>query len=91
MFSYIFKGKTHTDFTEEYMKSLGMDSEQIESVIRQRNFELSQNHEKRQAAYREESDPLFLEWQYDGTPEAEKIWRDKVAEIKARYPLSIGN
>ncbi|GAB1102163.1 MAG: hypothetical protein WManBPW_07820 [Shewanella algae] len=89
MFSYIFEGKTYTDFSEEHMKSLGMDYEQIESVIRQRDFELSQNHEKRQDAYREESDHLFLEWQYDGTPKAEKIWRDKVAEIKSRYPLSL--
>ncbi|HDS1203077.1 TPA: hypothetical protein QD004_002370 [Shewanella algae] len=87
MFSYIFKGKAYTSFTEKHMKYLGMDSEQIESVIRQRDFELSQNHEKRKKAYREESDPLFLEWQYDDTQEAEKIWRDKVAEIKARYPL----
>ncbi|MEL4399026.1 hypothetical protein AAEJ42_01940 [Shewanella algae] len=91
MFSYIFNGKTCTDFSEEHMKSIGMGSEQIESVIRQRDFEISQNHEKRKKAYREESDPLFLEWQYDGTPEAEKIWRDKVAEIKDRYPLSLEN
>lgn len=41
----------------------------------------------RSAAYRRESDPLYLEWQYDQTPEAEQVWRDKVAEIKARYPL----
>jgi hypothetical protein len=34
-----------------------------------------------------EADPLFLEWQYDETPEKEKAWRDKVAEIKALYPL----
>ncbi|BCV49541.1 hypothetical protein [Shewanella algae] len=89
MFTYIYNGKTHSDFSEEHMKYLGMDSQQIESVIRQRDFELSQNHEKRQKAYREESDHLFLEWQYDGTPEAEKIWRDKVAEIKSRYPLAL--
>lgn len=43
----------------------------------------------REAAYRAESDPLFMEWKYDGTPEAETIWRDKVAEIKARYPLPV--
>ena len=33
------------------------------------------------------SDPLYMEWQYDGTAEAEQKWRDKVAEIKERYPL----
>ncbi|OEC32883.1 hypothetical protein SAMN05216600_12834 [Pseudomonas cuatrocienegasensis] len=41
----------------------------------------------RRQAYAVESDPLYLEWQYDQTPEAEQAWRDKVAEIKARYPL----
>ncbi len=41
----------------------------------------------RQAAYKTESDPLYMEWQYDQTPESESAWRSKVAEIKARYPL----
>ncbi|QWL69411.1 hypothetical protein HQ397_04205 [Aeromonas hydrophila] len=42
----------------------------------------------REAAYKEESDSLFIEWQYDRTPDKENIWRNKVAEIKARYPIS---
>ncbi len=42
----------------------------------------------RKIAYQSESDPLFMEWQFDNTPESEQIWRDKVAEIKLRYPLS---
>jgi hypothetical protein len=42
---------------------------------------------QREAAYKTESDPLYMEWQYDGTAEAEQKWRDKVAEIKERYPL----
>lgn len=41
----------------------------------------------RKAAYLSESDPLYMEWQFDKTPASEKAWRDKVAEIKARYPL----
>ncbi|MEE7945128.1 hypothetical protein WOC35_19410 [Vibrio parahaemolyticus] len=41
----------------------------------------------RQMAYKAESDPLYMEWQYDNTPESEQAWRTKVAEIKARYPL----
>lgn len=44
-------------------------------------------HASRRASYAAESDPLYMEWQYDGTPEAETAWRAKVAEIKARYPL----
>ncbi|MBE3958890.1 hypothetical protein HJ141_22425 [Vibrio parahaemolyticus] len=43
----------------------------------------------RQAAYKTESDPLYMEWQYDQTPESETAWRDKVAEIKSRHPLPI--
>jgi len=42
---------------------------------------------QREAAYKAESDPLYMEWQYDQTDKAEKKWRDKVAEIKERLPL----
>lgn len=48
--------------------------------------ELNTVLQQRQHAYKTESDPLFLVWQYDQTPEAEQAWRDKVAEIKQRYP-----
>ena len=41
----------------------------------------------RQNAYKLESDPLYLEWQYDQKAASETAWRDKVAEIKTRYPL----
>ncbi|MEY0971294.1 hypothetical protein ACFDTO_34045 [Microbacteriaceae bacterium 4G12] len=87
MFSYIFQGRTHTDTTRSYMNSLGMTQEQVDSVLQQKDFEEAQNLVKRKEAYRLESDPLFMEWQYDNTPESEQVWRDKVAEIKARYPL----
>jgi hypothetical protein len=46
--------------------------------------EQAEAERNRHAAYIAESDPLFFEWQRgDGT---EQAWRDKVAEIKARYP-----
>jgi len=82
MNTYIFNGQTHSEFTNEYMIALGMDSEQIESVLN------PQNKDKRQSAYKSESDPLYMEWQFDQTAESEQTWRDKVAEIKARYPLA---
>jgi hypothetical protein len=41
----------------------------------------------RRSAYVSEADPMYLEWQFDGTSEKEKEWRAKVAEIKARFPL----
>ena len=87
MFTYIYKGTSHSNTSSEYMQSLGMDKEQIDSVLNQQQFELSQNIEKRQAAHIAESDPLFMESQFDGTPESHQKWQDKVAEIKARYPL----
>ena len=43
--------------------------------------------EARKLAYKKESDPLHMEFQYDGNANKEQEWRDKVAEIKARYPL----
>jgi len=38
----------------------------------------------RHAAYVAESDPLFFQWQRGEA--TEQAWRDKVAEIQARYP-----
>jgi hypothetical protein len=45
--------------------------------------------EQRKTAYKNESDPLYMEWQFDQTPESENAWRAKVREIKASYPLAI--
>lgn len=41
----------------------------------------------RSSAYKLESDPLYIEWQFDQTEEGEQLWRDKVLEIKERYPI----
>lgn len=87
MFNYIFESKTYNDTSEDFMKSIGMNDEQIESVLNQKKYELGAGAIKnREIAYKKESDPLFIEWQYDKTPESEQIWRDKVLEIKAMYP-----
>lgn len=87
--SYLYNGILHSNYDPEFMSELGMDEETITSVISQRDYEQGAGQlAARQRAYETESDPLFLEWQYDKTPEAETSWRDKVAEIKARYPVS---
>lgn len=39
MFSYIYQGNTHTDTSLAYMQQLGMDSEQIDSVLAQQAYE----------------------------------------------------
>ena len=31
---------------------------------------------------------MFMEWQSNKTAAAEQAWRDKVAEIKLRYPVA---
>ena len=52
---------------------------------------LAEGNDSEQAKqrYKTESDPLFLEWQYDKTPESEQVWRDKVSEIKAQLPIGV--
>lgn len=42
---------------------------------------------QRKNAYAADSDPLYMEWQYDQTSESEQAWRQKVEEIKERFPL----
>lgn len=46
-----------------------------------------ENLKRRQAAYRVVSDPLFMEWQYDKTRQAELAWRAAVKAIKLKFPL----
>lgn len=85
---YIYKNTNHTNLTLEYMKELGMDDEQIQSVLNQAEFEkndaIIREKQRMQSIYEKESDHLFLEAQYDGTEESMQIWRDKVTEIKSR-------
>lgn len=87
--SYLYRGVGYDNYAPDFMAGLGMDDATIASVISQRDYENCAGRlAARQRAYEAESDPLFLEWQYDKTPEAEARWLDKVAEIKARYPVS---
>ncbi|MBQ4836287.1 MULTISPECIES: hypothetical protein [Pseudoalteromonas] len=43
--------------------------------------------EARRVAYVVESDPLYMEWQYDQTEQSKQVWLDSVANIKARFPF----
>lgn len=88
--SYLYDGETHDNYDPAFMAELGMSEEVIDSVLAQHNYDLTEGQlARRQRDYEAESDHLFLEWQYDKTPEAEQTWRDKVTEIKARYPVAI--
>lgn len=86
MFIYIYKGESHSDLSTSYMQSLGMNSEQIESVHNQYEYEREQVSEKRKETYRNESDHLFIKWHREELPEQKQAWLDKVAEIQARIP-----
>lgn len=88
--TYIYDGQHYDNYDPAFMAELGMSAEVIDSVLAQHNYELTDGQlARRQRAYVAESDHLFLEWQYDKTAAAEQAWRDKVAEIKARYPVAI--
>ena len=88
MFTYIHNSASHTNTSTEYMQGLGLDQDTIDSILAQKQYEEGLWVTKRVKAYKEESDALFIEWQYDGTAEAEKAWRDKVDDIKSRFPKS---
>lgn len=60
-----------------YVEDVVLTSEEISTIALN----------NRRLAYEKESDPLFMEWQYDQTNKAEKDWRDKVTEIKTRFPI----
>lgn len=94
MFSYIFKGAAHTDTSVEHMQSIGMSDEQIGSVLNKKAFEPKKNLELRRLAYKSESDPLYIEWQFeleqssDDADKYKQVWIDKVIEIKSRCPIN---
>ncbi len=75
------------------LMELGFTEEEAMACLsaEQEKQQLEEVMNKRKAAYRRESDPLFMEWQFDGTPESEALWKRKVEEIKARYPLPSGD
>ncbi|MCF2856454.1 hypothetical protein L1286_03140 [Pseudoalteromonas sp. SMS1] len=66
-----------------------LTANEIDLPINELTFEYSQGEalEARRTAYIVESDPLFMEWQYDQTESSKQAWLDKVAEIKARFPF----
>ena len=89
--SYLYDGETHDNYDPAFMAELGMSEEVIASVLAQRDWDATEGQlARRKRRYETESDPLYLEWQYDKTAAAESRWRDKVAEIKLRYPVARG-
>ncbi len=81
----VHNGAKYQGYSDAELKELGIpDTEIVDAINKQMAHEVKV---ARLDAYRLEADPLYMEWQYDQTPERETAWRAKVAEIKARYPL----
>ncbi|MBE4293172.1 hypothetical protein HJ067_08380 [Vibrio parahaemolyticus] len=80
-----YKGVSICNPDDESLMFLGYSQGERQEILEAFSVQLAL--ENRKNAYVLESDPLYMEWQYDQTPESEAIWRSKVAEIKARYPL----
>lgn len=60
MFSYIFKGEMHSDTSIDYMQSLGMTEEAIESALNQKQYELSEK-EKSERTWRDNEMSTFVD------------------------------
>ncbi|MNJ09748.1 hypothetical protein D3C81_1244670 [compost metagenome] len=78
-------GSTIFNVTVDQLLEQGHSMDSIKAALSAQ--ELEDTEQSRRVAYRGESDPLYMEWQYDQTDTKEQQWRAKVAEIKARYPL----
>ncbi|MGR5061967.1 hypothetical protein [Photobacterium sp. DNB22_13_2] len=78
---------THLYINGQFIRKADAERIEADMVEASRAEQLRIILSKRYKAYLSESDPLYMEWQYDQTSEKEQAWRDKVAEIKARYPL----
>ena len=88
--SYLYDGKNYDNYDPAFMAELGMSEEVIAYVTTQRDWDATDGQlAKRKRRYETESDSLYLEWQYDKTPESEQVWRNKVAEIKAQLPIEV--
>lgn len=70
---FVYRGKVYDPETKTW----------ADCAVRKRAMAIS----SRKRAYREESDHLFMEYQFDGTDEAKQRWMDAVKSIKERFPL----
>ena len=86
MITFSYKNVLYTNMSRDSALELGVPSGVIDAAEQKATSE--QMLLSRQIAYKTESDPRYMEWQFDQTLESEKTWRDKVTEIKLRYPLT---
>lgn len=80
-----FGGQTVYNVTAQQLSDMGFFQSDIDAALKAQD--ITDVDFNRRLAYLTDSDPLYMEWQYDKTDTKEKEWRAKVAEIKVRYPL----
>ncbi|MBD1582500.1 hypothetical protein [Pseudoalteromonas sp. S16_S37] len=64
----------------------GIDAPSVAEALAQ--YQNLQIKLKRKAAYKDESDPIYMEYLFDESELKLQQWKDKVAEIKQRYPFN---
>ena len=100
MFKYIYKGASHSDTSKEYMQNLGMNSETIESILNQKEFEyptptFESELELLNSNEDIEINKITLEYgralAFDGSSEADKVKsiRDKLSETQNKYDAEV--
>ncbi|KAF7770047.1 hypothetical protein PCIT_a2996 [Pseudoalteromonas citrea] len=65
----------------------GIEGNTVAEAIEQ--YQNNQVKLQRKAAYKEESDPLYMEFLFDESVLKKQQWKDKVTEIKQRFPLHL--
>jgi len=81
----VYSGATYQGYSEIQLKEIGIPDDVIDNE--KRSQELVAVNTARKVAYSQEADGLYMEWQFDKTIESETVWREKVEEIKQRYPM----
>ena len=86
-YTYIHAGVTHTDISRGYMEQLGMNTEQIESVLSQYQFETSKVAKLRQEATA--TNPTRCSWNGSSTrPAAEQHGAPKSPKSRPASPFT---
>ena len=84
-FSYQEETLESIQFINEDVKPVTQKELDKESPRLEQEYEIALIKQMRQAAYQAEADPLFFESHRDPMVK-EETWREKIEEIKARYP-----
>lgn len=93
MFKYLYKGEYHTDTSNAYMKKLGLDSEVIESILNQKEFEL-EDLSKKARTLRDTMirvTDFYLMPDYDNVPEGMAEYRQALRDVPQQvgFPFDI--